>query len=337
VNTLAHWFYKFSLWRQAIIAVLMLGMLTACIPNNRLSLLRPNGVVVAPDNSIYIMDRGNYRIVHLSETGKYLEAIGQLGKHQYGPADLYKGWDIDLDAQGNLYVCNMIFMDDGSTILHDGIKVFDTETWETKEIGGEDYSGDLGILGNLPYGLDIDTQGRIYVADLGANTLRIFTSEGKLLGKFFGTKGNGPEEFVDLIDIAVDDSRHLLYALDSSNGRIQQFQLDFNAQGLPTLKLQKIISQYGQEPGTLAYPQSLALDPTTGNLYVADMANFRIDIFGPDGEYLNQLVPEGEDTWQVIGLDISPKNKLYAADALNNTIWIFDLQNGQSQKVEIQP
>jgi hypothetical protein len=57
-------------------------------------------VAVAPDGTLYVMDRGNYRVVHLSASGEFLGAFGQLGTT---PEKIYKGWDIKVDAAGNIY------------------------------------------------------------------------------------------------------------------------------------------------------------------------------------------------------------------------------------------
>src|SRR5688572_13178852 len=82
-------------------------------------LLRPNGVAVAPDGSLYVMDRGNYRVAHISAQGEILESFGELGLE---PGDIYAGWDIELDANGNIYISNFIPPEEESFQAHDGIK-----------------------------------------------------------------------------------------------------------------------------------------------------------------------------------------------------------------------
>ena len=53
------------------------ALLAAC--GQPTGLLRPNGVAVMPDNTLYIMDRGNYRVVHTAA-----DAWTPLGS--WGPA-----------------------------------------------------------------------------------------------------------------------------------------------------------------------------------------------------------------------------------------------------------
>jgi sugar lactone lactonase YvrE len=122
---------------------------------------RPNGVAVAADNSLYIMDFGNYRIVKASETGKLLRTTGTLGE----AADrIYYGWDIALDAQGNQYIGHVIRDDDGPR--HDGVKVFSAKGMFLREIGQMDYDRASEEQPHLPYGVTVDGQGRVYTADI---------------------------------------------------------------------------------------------------------------------------------------------------------------------------
>ena len=68
--------------------------------------MRPNGIAVAPNGTLYVMDRGHSRVVHLSAEGQVIDTIGRLGR---GPADIYSGWDLGLDSAGNIYLCHQVF------------------------------------------------------------------------------------------------------------------------------------------------------------------------------------------------------------------------------------
>jgi DNA-binding beta-propeller fold protein YncE len=59
------------------------------------------------------------------------------------------------------------------------------------------------------------------------------------------------------------------------------------------------------------------------------MANRRIQAFDPEGQYLFEFSAPGD--WQVIGLDIGPDGAIYATDALNNAVLIFE-PNGQLRR-----
>lgn len=304
-------------------------LFTACAPK---PLLRPNGVAVAPDGSVYVMDRGNYRIVHFSAAGKVL---GTFGKFGVGPGDLHTGWDTALDSQGNMAVCNFVFSADGD-LIHDGVRVFAPNGQFIREVGGQDYLN-TALPTEKPYGLDIDTQDRLYIVGFNTNTLRIFDAQGTLLGVFFGEVGSAAGQFNGINDVVVDDARGLIYFSDNINSRIQQFTLTFAADGVPTLTYRHSFGGYGDGPDQLAYPQGLAVDEGSGRLYVADNANRRIQVFAPEGHNLASLAPTDVSLWQVLQLAVGPDGAVYATDGYNNVVWIFEPDGAVRDRLEVSP
>jgi hypothetical protein len=121
---------------QILITLLTSLLLTTCAAGSS-GLLRPNGVAVARDGSLFVMDRGNYRVVHLSATGQLLHAFGELGAE---PGDIYSGWDIALDAAGNIYICNQTRAEEGAFRSADGVKVFTAEGRFLQSIGEQTYA-----------------------------------------------------------------------------------------------------------------------------------------------------------------------------------------------------
>lgn len=300
----------------SLLYLLLVLLLTACTAQPA-GLSRPNGMAVAPDGSLYVMDRGNYRVVHLSATGDFLSQFGQLGT---GPGNIYSGWDIDLDSAGNIYVCNLVLSPGGAYVIHDGVKVFAPDGRFIRELGGHDYPLNNTAPRYNPYGLAIDSQDRIYVADFGTNTVRIFDQAGQQLAILFGIIGVEDGQFKGLVDVAVDDRRGLLYVLDQFNSRVQQFALHEDASGEITVTHQYTLGSYGRQPGQFAYPQSMAL--TEQRLHISDMANRRIQVFDPEGRPVLQMTAPQD--WQALGLDVGPDGAVYSIDALNNLIWIFE-------------
>jgi DNA-binding beta-propeller fold protein YncE len=276
------------------------------------------------------MDRGNYRVVHLSAEGQQLSTFGQLGT---GPNDIYAGWDIELDAAGNIYICNLVQGEEGFFRAHDGVKVFSPKGRFLHELGGQDYVYTGQVEAHVPYGLDIDDQGRVYVAGYDSNVLRVFETTGPLIATFFGEKGADDGQFNGMLDVAVDDRRRLLYLTDQFNSRVQQFELTQTAAGELTLAHRLTFGGYGRQPGQFAYPQNIVVDERSGQVYVSDMANRRIQVFDSEGQYLTEL--SAPLTWQVIGLDLDKNGTLYATDALNNLIWAFE-PDGQLRRLEVE-
>jgi sugar lactone lactonase YvrE len=318
---------RFTLARLPASTLTWLGLiliLSACIPQPA-GLLRPNGVVVASDGSLFVMDRGHQRIVQLSAAGQQLSSFGRLGR---GPADIFGGWDIERDLAGNLYICNLIPAEEGSFRAHDGVKVFSPGGSFIRELGGQDY-GPTEAKAQTPYGLDLDDQGRVYVAGFDSNSVRVFAPDGTLLATFFGQVGPAAGRFNGMVDVAVDDQRALLYVTDQFNSRVQQFSL---ATTPLTATYRLSFGSYGRQPGQFAYPQNIVVDDRSGLVYVSDMGNRRIQIFNPEGTYAGELAPAQD--WQVIGLDIGPDGAVYAADALNNVIWLFGPDGQEPRRIE---
>lgn len=308
--------------------LLILGVGLAGCSSGSGGLLRPNGVAVAPDGSLYVMDRGNYRVAHISAQGEILDSFGQLG---VGPEDIYGGWDIELDGAGNIYICNLVVGEEGSSRSHDGVKVFTPEGRLVQELGGQDYGE--GEEAETPYSLDIDMQGRVYVGGFDSNRVRIFHPGGELLATLFGEQGVEDGQFNGIVDVAVDDQRGLLYVTDQFNSRVQQFELVEDGSGGLTARHRLSFGEYGREAGQFAYPQNILVDDGSGRVYVGDMGNRRVQIFDPEGQYLSELA--APEDWQVLGLDLGQDGALYAVDARNNLIWIFEPDGQLRQRLEV--
>jgi DNA-binding beta-propeller fold protein YncE len=192
-------------------------------------------------------------------------------------------------------------------------------------------------MAHSPYGLDVDGAGRVYVADYGSATVRIFDPDGGLLSTLFGVVGEADGQFEGLSDVAVDDTRGLLYVTDNLNSRVQQFRLVLEASGAVTAAHTQTFGGYGRGPGQFAYPQNAAVDEATGQLYVSDLGNRRVQVFDPEGRHaLDMRVPPGVDDWQVMGLDVDAQGAVYVTDAFNNVIWIFEPDGRLRQKVELR-
>ena len=307
--------------------ILLTLLLAACAPR---AFERPNGVVYASDRSLYVMDFGNYRIVQVSRQGKLLKVLGRFGSQ----ADqIHYGWDLATDSQGNLYFGNVVRDNEGTS--HDGVKVFNRRGRFLREIGQQDYSTVSGATPNLPYGVEVDDQDRVYIADYGTNAIRILTSQGDLLATLPG-KGNETYSFVNPGDTAVDDARGRLYVSDFTLGNILQFAIDWSEPNRPRITFEKVVGGYGRAPGQFAFPQNLAVDDESGVLYVGDMANRRIQAINAEGEYLASYAPPDVEDWQVLGLSLGPEGYLAAADALNHAVWLFSTEDGAVTRVEMR-
>jgi len=87
----------------------------------------------------------------------------------------------------------------------------------------------------------------------------------------------------------------------------------------------------GSGDGQFRDHTSVAVDPTTNKVYVADPINGRIQVFDSDGKFLTKWsVPEWGQPHGFEDLAIDPDSgRLYASSANMNTILVFDLQGNR--------
>ena len=87
----------------------------------------------------------------------------------------------------------------------------------------------------------------------------------------------------------------------------------------------------GSGDGQFRDPTSVAVDPTTDKVYVADPINSRIQVFDSNGKFLTKWsVPEWGQPVGFEDLAIDPdRGRLYASSAHMNSILVFDLQGNR--------
>uniref|UniRef100_A0A452HS48 E3 ubiquitin-protein ligase TRIM71 n=1 Tax=Gopherus agassizii TaxID=38772 RepID=A0A452HS48_9SAUR len=133
-----------------------------------------------------------------------------------------------------------------------------------------------------PWGVCVDKEGYIMVADRSNNRIQVFKPCGTFHHKF-GTLGSRPGQFDRPAGVACDISRRIVVA-DKDNHRIQIFTFD----GQFILKF----GEKGTKNGQFNYPWDVAVN-AEGKILVSDTRNHRIQLFGPDGVFLNKYGFEG--------------------------------------------
>jgi DNA-binding beta-propeller fold protein YncE len=293
-------------------------------------------VAAAADGSLYVMDHTDLRhsrVVHISAQGKVLDTFQPEAQK---PGLVSAGWDIAVGPTGNVYYCNLVSKDDRT--VHDGLMAFSPDGNFLSEIGAADYAVDSGEPSAVPYNLDVDDRGWIYVADFNYNQLRVFDSQGQLLGQLNSGNVEG-FNYRGIGDVAVDDRRNLLYLTDYFEGKLDQYRLNIQTDGIIQLRFQFSVGTFGHGPGEFSFPQYLAVDEVTGMVYVGDMGNRRILALDSRGNFVAEFSPP-VDEWQVLGLAVGadaehPGNQIiYAADALNQVIWAFGPDGQFLRKIE---
>lgn len=208
-----------------------------------------------------------------------------------------------------------------------------------------------------PYGIYVDPQERLFIADagravvhefnqkdneydvIGNHDKRVFQSPVMLTGDDAGNLyitdsaagtvfrySINEKKLTPFIEgnlvhptgIAFHSRKRLLYITDTSNHQIVVFDL----QGLERFR----IGGRGENPGYFNYPTDLCVD-SGGDLYVTDALNARIQIFSSDGKFLRMFGTAGDSAGYFAkpkGVAVDSEGHIYVSDALQDTVQVFD-------------
>ena len=139
--------------------------------------------------------------------------------------------------------------------------------------------GSKGSANGQFMGVAVDNADNIYVVDGDNHRIQKFTTAGKFTAAV-GTLGSNPLQFNCPVGIGFNKKNGKLYVCDQWNDRIQVVETN--------LTHHSSFGRRGSENGQFQYPLGVAFD-STGNVYVADHSNDRIQTFTPDGQFLQKF------------------------------------------------
>ncbi|MDH4002849.1 MAG: NHL repeat-containing protein [Xanthomonadales bacterium] len=143
----------------------------------------------------------------------------------------------------------------------------------------------LGQFDN-PWGVAVDSQGNIIIADSFNNRIQICSRQGECTA--FGTRGSAPGQFITPTDVAVD-SQDRIFVADTDNDRVQICDHQGNCSAF---------GQLGRQIGSFDAPMAIAAD-SFNRMVIADQFNGRIQVCDDDGScnVIGSLV-NLQDGWQ---------------------------------------
>jgi DNA-binding beta-propeller fold protein YncE len=172
-----------------------------------------------------------------------------------------------------------------------------------------------------PYGIAVDSQGRIIVTDPGASLVHIFDFTRQ---KYQELEGSKKEDFKAPIGLALDANDNI-YVADAELGKV----FVFDAHG----KFRHYIGDIKGE-GYFKRPTGIAVDSAQNRLYVTDTLRDAIYITDLEGNILGNFGKRGEGNGEFnYPTEIIVRNEeLIVVDAMNFRVQIFDRQGNFRDK-----
>jgi tripartite motif-containing protein 71 len=322
---------------------------------------QPNGVAVKPDGtSVYVADSTNGRVQKFDGSANF---VGKWGG-DLADGQLKSPFGIAVEGSGTNYVTDS---------RNQRIQKFGASgTFITKWGSRGSSEGQF----KAPDDVAVDNSGHVYVTDEQNNRIQKFDSSGGFLrtwgwgvddgssafqtctsGCEAGIFGDGDGQFGFTARVAVDPAGSHVFVTDFTNNRVEEFDSSGTfirmwgagvQDGTPVPQICTSGCQAGS-PGTGAgmfnTPMGMAVDGS-GNVYVADQANNRIQEFDSSGNFIRMWgwgVQDGAAALQVCtsgcqagisgsgdgefnapdGIDLDGSNNLFVADSFNHRIQVF--------------
>ena len=235
--------------------------------------VRPHGIWIGADDTLYLVDDADHTVRQFTPQGELLMTLGESGcasetgcvgndyrTIQAGGAPFNQPCDLVIGRSGDLFVADGY----GNARVHrfsaDGA---------LKASWGE--PGDAAGQFNLPHGIGVDSQGRLFVADRENSRLQVFSEDGALLTEWTNVVRPTQVFFDQEDNVYVSElgRRAGLFPwmeLDSTTtgGRVSVF--DSNGQLLARLGG----GDNPCEPGDFFTPHDVWVD-SEGSIYVAEV------------------------------------------------------------------
>jgi sugar lactone lactonase YvrE len=228
----------------------------------------PTGLALAPDGTVWVSDRNNDVLRHLSASGTFLGAVGGdvPAPETGGSPQFTEPHGLAVDRSGGVAVA-----DSGANrvqrLAPDGGLL---AVWSSPTVGlsGGSSSDPRARRFLRPLAVAVGAEGNTYVADTGNDRVEELGAGGRLIASW-GGPGSAAGLFESPDGLALDSAGDVFVA-DGVLDRIQEF----SAQG----KLLAVWGRAGTGLGQLGEPMGMSID-CRGDLLVADTGNNRVAIF----------------------------------------------------------
>ena len=275
-------------------------------------------VAAGPNDSIYVGQHEANVVYTINALGKYVGQWPCIIYGMEGPTGLAHS------ADGHVYVTyhwtnRLEKRDEAGQLLNQ---------WGDEQLPGGPLFG--------PTGITTDASGRIYVADTMNSRVVRYAADGTYLDQW-GSEGFADGKFRGCADVAVDGAGNV-YATDYVGNRVQKFDSAGGFLGWWGKDDDGYIGWHepasgaipapGDEPGAFENPRGIAVGGS-GDVYVVDAGNCRVEKFSPIGATLSVFgeyaeSPSGPGQFDDPGgVDVDVNGNVYVADTDNDRVQKF--------------
>ena len=304
-------------------------------PANNAQFYYPVGIALDNSGTVYIADQNNNRIRKITSDGVVSTFCGSgtsgSADGACATAQFNQPKDIDIGTDGTMYVAD--------TYNHRVRKITAAGVVSTLAGGSEGYLNGIGTAARFdyPYGLTVDENNFVYVADTYNHRIRKITSSGVVttfagstLGNVNGLGAAAQFKFPQGLDT---DSVGNLFVADSDNHSIRKI----TPAGAVSTLAGSGSSGYSDGSGATAqfyYPNSLSID-NGDNIVISDSSNNRIRLITKSGEVSTLAGNGGYSYIDGAGVNAQFSSPIGVEFDKNGAVFVVDTNNNRIRKITL--
>jgi DNA-binding beta-propeller fold protein YncE len=208
-----------------------------------------HGLRIDADDNIWVTDNANHTVIKFSHDGVPLMKLGEKNVAGEDAMHFNRPADVAFAASGDFYIADGY---GNSRVVKFNRTGEFLKTWGKKGTGPGEF--------NLPHAVQVDAEGRVYVADRENNRIQVFDAEGKFLRQLEGFAPFG---------LFITPDQHLFVA-DGRANKVLKMTLDG-----------KVLTSWGAtgaESGNFQLPHGLTV-ARDGAVYVTEITGKRLQKF----------------------------------------------------------